>query len=887
MPYIVSSIHGSIFHSAVPQEFRHNVWILAIGNNAPITAEQAKKDITSHQQPNAVSAPVNMVIAKRCSRPPPTTLQNDWAAFQQFRIVPHHIVDSSAIVVEPSHNQDHSIPPEKPNLSSVQTTPDSVMPKSTPASVIGLPLPTLTQVPHTPPTPAPPLSVPVQIHDQPRPQNPVSVHTPRPTSVQDNDSTQMQLFSPEPNPSPRRSIRIATNNTQQKDTSPKPIAPTRRSTRQTRQSQLCTYPSKRHLSSKYGLASDHLLRQAIARRIVNLPQRPECPPHIGAALKSPLRQLWIDCLYDAYDKMHHTGTLSLPFPQSLLPPGTSVLRPRVTCEIKITDSTDYYEAKCCLCADGSRMVLGIDYDISYAPVIESDALLLMIAVASSRKLTFYFLDISNAFQSNVIHDPAKRHYMHTPSMYLQWFRLRFPNHPLSRKHDSTSVKYVMQTLRGIQGTKDAGHEWYKLLASIFTKILHMVPSVSNKGLFYWKHDQHYAYIALATDDILMASSHVSLFQLLQKTFDQYFGYTTATGSLLHFLNYRIIQSPHGVSIDQYSHLRQTILNEFFPSTSEVPFQSSPFPLSPAFEMELYQATPLPDDDLQALTIKYNGAYNHWTGALLHIATKSRSDLSYLAMRLSGYNNVPNQASYKALYQGMCYSYHHPLIPIMFSSHPVEDIAPMKSHFAKGKAEITNFDYSQHTGLESWSDADFCRDVLNRRSTTSAEHTYNSVSFAWTCTKQTEPGGSVNEAETRSLFQATRRTIWYRNILQSLNVPQAHPTPTFEDNQATITQVLNDRLTPRVRHIDVLVAWLNEQFSRERITPVSCDTSDNVADKNSKPHGGRTLQEKHMTNVRFYFYPPPGSEHHRLLQLDLFDIGTHRGSFLKDGKLPPL
>ena len=149
------------------------------------------------------------------------------------------------------------------------------------------------------------------------------------------------------------------------------------------------------------------------------------------------------------------------------------------------------------------------------------------------------------------------------------------------------------------------------------------------------------------------------------------------------------------------------------------------------------------------------------------------------------------------------------------------------------------------------------------------------------------GGSVNDAETRALFQATRKTVWFRSILKSLNVPQPGPTPTFEDNKATIAQVLNDRLTPRVRHIDVLVAWLNEQFTRERFTPINCCSNENVVDKNTKPHGGQTLQKKHLATNGYKYYPPPNSEHYRLLQLDMFDIGPHGGSFLTDGKLPPL
>ena len=830
LPYIASSTHGSLFQQAVPHELRHNVWVLAIGNNNPITEQQVRKDFIAHQHPNRRSDPIQMVIAKRNSKPPPTLLQHQWAAFDQLRIVPHQIIPASDL---PPIKSQHNTPSQQTN------------------DLISTPLPPILE-----PTQDTLENTSVQLQHQDNDDSITSEDTDQ-QHIEQSKSNQPTVQEPKQNHTTEFTVR--------------------RSKRSKIPSQFLTYPSE---------ATEDILHKAIVSRLIHHPNRPEKPDHMGAALKSSLRTQWIDCLFDTYDKMHKSSSLSLPFETTLLPKDTTILRPRITCEVKITDSADYYEMKCRMCADGSRMIMGLDYDLSYAPVIDGDSLLLMIALATSKSMVFYFLDISNAFQTNVIHDPSKRHYLHLPTLYMQWFKLRFPHHPLN-KLDHTKTKLVLQTIRGIQGTKDAGAEWYKLLALIFTKVLGMVPSPANKGLFYWsKHNQE-AYIALATDDILMASTSVILFHELCTTFNQYFDYTTAQGSTLHFLNYRIIQSKHGTSIEQYSHIRQNIISPFFNTSSTVPFQSSPFPLDPAFEMELYKATPLDDKELQKLTDKYSGSYNHWTGALIHVASKSRSDISYSAMRLSGYNNCPSQACYKALYQGMCYLYHHPLIPIMFPRTSITTDIPMKSHFSKGEAEVTNYDYTNHTGLESWSDSEMARDVLTRRSTTSAEHRFNSVPFAWQCTKQPEPGGSVNDSETRALYHTSRKTVWYRNILLSLKSPQIGPTPTFEDNKATIAQVIKDRLTPRIRHIDVLVAWMNEQFARERLAPVYTATMDNKADKNSKPHGGQTLQAKHLDTVGFSSYPPPDSEHYTLLQLDQYNIGKHRGSFLKEGVLPPL
>ena len=70
--------------------------------------------------------------------------------------------------------------------------------------------------------------------------------------------------------------------------------------------------------------------------------------------------------------------------------------------------------------------------------------------------------------------------------------------------------------------------------------------------------------------------------------------------------------------------------------------------------------------------------------------------------------------------------------------------------------------------------------------------------------------------------------------------------------------------------------MNEQYIREKFAPISCASADNVTDKNSKHHGGKNRQNKYLSTVGFKFYPPHGTEHHQLIQLNLFTIGNHRG-----------
>ena len=76
---------------------KHNIWILAIENNTPITAAQAIKDLQSLQHSDKQSDPIKMVIAKRSSKATKTQIEQDWATFDQMRIVPYHIIDSDTL----------------------------------------------------------------------------------------------------------------------------------------------------------------------------------------------------------------------------------------------------------------------------------------------------------------------------------------------------------------------------------------------------------------------------------------------------------------------------------------------------------------------------------------------------------------------------------------------------------------------------------------------------------------------------------------------------------------------------------------------------------------------------------------------------------------------
>ena len=60
-----------------------------------------------------------------------------------------------------------------------------------------------------------------------------------------------------------------------------------------------------------------------------------------------------------------------------------------------------------------------------------------------------------------------------------------------------------------------------------------------------------------------------------------------------------------------------------------------------------------------------------------------------------------------------------------------------------------------------------------------------------------------------------------NYSTSIGHPIILPTIAYKDNSATISQVLKDRLTPQVKHLDLKVTFLHQHKLLETFKPEPC------------------------------------------------------------------
>ena len=108
--------------------------------------------------------------------------------------------------------------------------------------------------------------------------------------------------------------------------------------------------------------------------------------------------------------------------------------------------------------------------------------------------------------------------------------------------------------------------------------------------------------------------------------------------------------------------------------------------------------------------------------------------------------------------------------------------------------------------------------------------------------------------------------WIRSFNRSINYPIVHPSRLYEDNQAKIKIVLEDRINAQSSPLGVLITAPHELHLRKKIDMVDTRSNMQLYYLNFKPHGGKSLRCIIYRVIGVFLYPPPGYEHHKKIFL---------------------
>jgi hypothetical protein len=259
--------------------------------------------------------------------------------------------------------------------------------------------------------------------------------------------------------------------------------------------------------------------------------------------------------------------------------------PRSVHAVKPSEVANVYDLQVRTCANGSKMIEGVHYDQSFDPVSSIDSIRMIIALSAAQRKTAYMLDISNAFQTSIVFQACNRTCNSLPPFFVDYISLRWPDRPDLPGLIAQANAYAIQNFRSFQGQKDAGYYWYTLLMAYLVNTMVLTRHPTDHAVFLWQTPTAELFLALATDDFLVLANDREHFLALKSGLEKLFKMTLQEGSVLRFLNLRIIQSPHGISIDQTDHVVDSIIEPYFKlrDVSKLVRIISPFPMDTSFE----------------------------------------------------------------------------------------------------------------------------------------------------------------------------------------------------------------------------------------------------------------------------------------------------------------
>ena len=615
----------------------------------------------------------------------------------------------------------------------------------------------------------------------------------------------------------------------------------------------------------------------IVRHIVALPEKPVSKKTIFDNLKGNQRRHWVAGLKHQYSKNAQMLLLSTPVPREKLPPDVKVFPSIIACRVK-EKGKDLYKFETRHCVNGSSMEQGTHFDFSRSPTISYTGLRFLIVVAAAFGLRLSIIDVTNCFQNDAI-PPEKRIFIILPPVYLEWFQEQFPHIKLEKSKDN---RYVIQTINGMQGRKDAGHNWYLLLREILIDY-GMKPCPSEPALFVFFEGTETMMVITSTDDFLVAYSHVALFTSLQDHLKQFVPITAEDGTILKYLNVRIIQSDLGISMDQTHHIKTNVLNRWYPKGTTEMFKSAdtPYRTDSEFEKALETQLPATGSELTALETKYNGKYNALVGEFLHVAGVTRFDLGFSMSRLGQYATAPNTAAFQGLARVARFLATHLHTPIFYPRRKFTVYDTIRFETEPGKyleQVVPGF-------LTIFTDADHARDTRTRRSISCIFACILGVAADWHIGKQSCMAKDSTDAELRAFFTGMIKNRYYRPVLEWMKCPLPGPTTIFEDNQPAIDVMKSGQISGRVKHMAVPIAMIHEDIKNENSIPKKIPGTINPSDLGTKPLPGSSLH-RHSRWLRGQrFYPAPNTEHGRLLQVEMvnqrlteFDSAVPGGKF---------
>jgi Reverse transcriptase (RNA-dependent DNA polymerase) len=495
------------------------------------------------------------------------------------------------------------------------------------------------------------------------------------------------------------------------------------------------------------------------------------PRSFNEAMNSPQRAEWLKAIREEMDSLLENRTWSLN--EVSLPSGRKCVNTKWVFKIKRDENGHIKRFKARLVARGFSQRKGVDYQRTFAPVMQPALLRVLMAIAAEENWEIDQVDIKTAFLYGKLDDDV---YIELP--------------------DGT----IRKLQRAIYGLKQAGRQWY----GRFHKSLLKFGLERCKGdpCCYMKADGSLFVMIHVDDAIIFGREKEDIVKLKQALKSEY--KISDLGPIKHCLGWEINRDrKNGIlTISQRQYIKD-VLKRFgmedckvvsTPACPNITFRKSMCPQSSA-DRKVMQDVPY----LEAI------------GSLLYLAICTRPDIAMAISELARFASDPGIEHWKGVKRVMRY--------------------------LKGTIDYgIKYGDERCGGLHGYVDANYGRCMDTRKSRYGGIIMMNGGPVDWRSKMEDVIALSSMEAEYIGACEMTKLIIWLRQCMAEIGRHQKEATTLKIDNLSAKIFAEEYMVQNRSKHIDTKFHYIREKIAEGMVKLVHQPTKQMPADALTKPLG---------------------------------------------------
>jgi len=436
------------------------------------------------------------------------------------------------------------------------------------------------------------------------------------------------------------------------------------------------------------------------------------------------------------------------------------------------------------CLRGDLQVDGVDVFDTYAPVVTSSTVRLILVIAMTLGLHTRCIDFTNAFVHAIL-KPNENIFLELPKGW----------------EDTDVVDPILHLRRSLYGDKEAPRRFFECLKEALLGI-GFEQSKFDPCLFLRADVILVSYV---DDCVLVSSDPKAPLKVMEELRARNFTLTDE-GDLANYLGIEFTR--------KNSHLeaRQTgLIDKVLIATQMENCNPCETPATHGHGL---------GSDPDGLAFSETWDYRSILGMLLYVSGNTRPDIAFAVSQCARFSHAPRVSHGKAI---------------------IKIIRYLKGTRDRGIVYRTN----GKIALDCYVDADYCglwgvedpRDKMSVRSRSGYIFTFAGCPFHWVSKLQTNGALSTMEAEYIALSDSCRHTIPLRHILHELLNCLKIPTDfvvcsrstVYEDNNGALALARLPHLTPRSKHIAVRYHFFRDHVRNKSLEIEKIDTHAQLAD----------------------------------------------------------